>query len=135
MDTFKNLISLFGAAALVWLSAAVVGVVSSNTEIQNAALILAFLTTLIFGLVAGLTAIDNQDKATAEASRGKHEKAKRDAAAAQDARLALLLSLLSEDERESLKSRLIDDLSADGEAVSLAELLAAQDEARGVRRA
>lgn len=135
MDTFKNLISLFGAAALVWLSAAIVGVVSSNTEIQNAALILAFLTTLIFGLVAGLNSIDGQHKVGSGKAREPYEKAKRDTAVAQDARLALLLSLLSEDERESLKTRLIDDLSADGEAVSLAELLAAQDEARGVRRA
>jgi hypothetical protein len=55
------------------------------------------------------------------------EKAKRDSG--QDARLALLLELLDEDERQALKRRLVDDLSGDGETISLAQLLDAEQEA------
>ncbi len=93
------------------------------------AVILAFLSTLVFGLVAGLTQIDRISKERKATSQQK--KAKRGMPdASQDARLALLLALLSEEERESIKTRLLDDLAADGEALSLAELLAAQEAER-----
>jgi hypothetical protein len=54
------------------------------------------------------------------------DKAKRGATGG-DARLALLLELMEEDERQALKKRLLDNLSADGEAVSLADLLTIQN--------
>lgn len=56
------------------------------------------------------------------------EKAKRDTRNnTEDARLALLVQLMDEDERQSFKRRLVDDLRADGEALPLADLLASQE--------
>jgi hypothetical protein len=45
----------------------------------------------------------------------------------EDARLGLLISLLTPDQRDALTARLADELDADGEAVSLADLLAEQE--------
>ena len=55
-----------------------------------------------------------------------HEKAKRVISGDEDARFGLLLSLLTPDERDALKSRLAEELNAEGEIVSLADLLAEQ---------
>jgi hypothetical protein len=56
------------------------------------------------------------------------DKAKRDMRSeTSDPRLALLVQLMGEDEREILKRRLVDDLRADGETLPLADLLTAQD--------
>ncbi|MBN2304150.1 MAG: hypothetical protein JXQ72_06730 [Anaerolineae bacterium] len=44
-----------------------------------------------------------------------------------DARLSLLIALMSERERDAIRQQLTGDLDADGEALSLADLIAAQD--------
>jgi hypothetical protein len=61
------------------------------------------------------------DKTSSKAKRVG--KSKRDSAQPDDMRLALLLDLLEPDERIILKQRLVNDLSADGEALPLADLL------------
>lgn len=124
-ESLQQLIMLAGTTLLIWFSVGVVTIATGNTEIQNVAIILAFLTTLTFGLIAGLNQIESL-KVSGNAS--PQEKAKRDAAAAHDARMDLLLSLLNEGEREALKERLIGDVTGDGEALTLAELLAAQED-------
>lgn len=58
------------------------------------------------------------------------EKAKRQGADHYDPRAALLMDLLDAEEKEELKRRLMDDLSADGDALSLNELLSEQHEQR-----
>jgi hypothetical protein len=104
----------------IWLTAIAVAAISTNHTYTNGAVALAFLSTVSLWLIAGLKLID-------EKLPPAHEKAKRDSAT--DARLTLLLDLLDEDERQALKRRLIDDLSGDGEAISLAQLLDAEQQA------
>ena len=61
---------------------------------------------------------------TEEGSKAKRVgKAKRANTQPDDMRLALLLDLLEPDERLILKQRLMSDLSADGEALPMADLL------------
>lgn len=64
------------------------------------------------------------------AEHSHQEKAKRRGADQSDPRTALLMDLLDAEEKEQLKRRLIDDLSADGDALSLNELLSDQHEQR-----
>ncbi|HVO71224.1 MAG TPA: hypothetical protein VMT24_14335 [Aggregatilineaceae bacterium] len=104
----------------IWLTVIAVAAISTNHTYTNGAVALAFLSTISLWLVAGLKLID-------EKLPSAREKAKRDSG--QDARLALLLELLDEDERQALKRRLVDDLSGDGETISLAQLLDAEQEA------
>ena len=83
-----------------------------------------FITILAaFGLSVTLWlvwALSYDRKASSAAEKSKRH------AGSEDARLALLLELMDDDERQALKQRLADELSSDGEAVSLAQLLAAQ---------
>ncbi len=59
-------------------------------------------------------------------------KSKREPEQGADVRAALLAQLLDDDERQALKRELLADLKADGEAVSLADLLG--DQASAERR-
>jgi hypothetical protein len=106
----------------------------------------AFVSTALLGdsspvsILAGLTALGGSaalwivwalnilDPGQAERFQALNEKAKR--GPNDDARLSLLLHLMSDDERQSLKQRLADELGSDGESVSLAALLAAQNKPR-----
>jgi hypothetical protein len=109
----------------IWLTAIGVAVISADHTYTNGAVALAFLSTVTLWLVAGLKLID-------EKLPPAREKAKRDAG--DDARLALLLDLMDEDERQALKQRLMDDLGGDGESISLAQLLDAEQEMARQRR-
>ena len=99
-----------------------VDVISGTGWMTDAAVVLAFLSTIAIWIVQGLSAVEDTPPT-------QHEKAKHQPDEThEDARLALLLQLMDEDERAMFRQRLIDDLSADGEAVPLADLLAAQEE-------
>lgn len=118
-------IGMMLAASLgLWLGVVFVSVVASS-DMTDFAAMMAFLATGALWLIWGLSMID--DKSSSETQ----EKAKRQPG--EDARLALLLQLMDEDERQTLKQRLADELSADGEAISLAELLAAGRDHRDAR--
>lgn len=132
MDTLRKFVIVAGSLLLIWLATAMVAAISDNTGIQDTAVILAFLATLLFGMVAGFDSIGRRSKETSSRAKSA-EKAKRDVTPAQDARLDLLLALLSSEERESLKHQLIDDLTGEGEVLSLADLLAAQEAGREYR--
>ncbi len=110
--------ALVAASLLIWVSVALVEVLAGSGLITGIAVLAAFGSTLALWLVWGLSLVDE----TAES----REKAKR--STGDDTRLALLLELLNDDERHALKERLLDDLSADGEALPLASLLEAQDD-------
>lgn len=91
--------------------------------IFTAAAILAFLGSMALWLVFGLDQIGVMTDET-----GHLEKAKRDSTSGgEGARLALMLSLMTPDERGALKARLAEELRADGETLTLADLLAEQD--------
>jgi hypothetical protein len=124
MDRLGRFAPMFVASLLIWLGVLMVDVVSHTEPMTNVAVFLAFLCMLALWLVWGLDQVGGGHYES-------HEKAKRDSDT--EVRLALLLELLDEDERQALKRRLMDDLSGDGEAISLAQLLDAEQQAAGQR--
>lgn len=111
------------ATLFIWFSVAMVDVISARSWMTDAAVVLAFLCTISIWVVQGLDAVGSSTQQPKQ-----REKAKRHAPTEDDARLALLLHLMDEDERARLRQQLMDDLNADGEAVPLADLLAAQED-------
>ena len=125
VDTLRKVFFMTVASLVIWLMVAMVDAATGSSEFAtNAAAIIAFLCTMSIWLVWGLAQID---QLRGDESEEETEKAKRTAAGTDDARIALLLSLLDDDQRQALQQRLVEDLSADGEAVPLADLLAEQD--------
>jgi hypothetical protein len=88
----------------------------------EAAALFAFLSTLGVWLALVLPVLLRREATSAPG------KAKRHADSGEDARLSLLIALMSEEERRAVRERLEGELGADGEAISLADLLAAQEE-------
>jgi len=99
---------------------------TNSQLITSIAVLAAFGSTLSLWLVWGLNTIEQQKLVAQEQSKAKRS-------GGDDARLALLLALLTDEERRALKQRLLDDLAADGEAVSLADLLDESQSARARR--
>jgi len=126
VDTLRRVFYMTVASLAIWFCVGMVDVATSSSGATNAAAVLAFLCTMSIWLVWGLAQIDQLHMGGSQSS--EQEKAKRSPADNGDARVALLLSLLDDDERQALKQRLVDDLGADGEAVPLADLLAEQEE-------
>jgi hypothetical protein len=117
-NKFKSLMMMIIATLGLWFGVAMMDVVtSSDPGLIDFAAVMALLATVALWLVWGLANIENKPRET-------REKAKRKPA--EDARLALLLELMDEDSRQRLQQRLADELSSDGEVVSLAQLLGAQ---------
>lgn len=123
-EMLKHVGALILSTLALFFLAALVSVATDSSAIQNVALLVAFLSALSFWLVF---ALDYQKNYSRPTQTQPQEKAKR-GVDSEDAKLALLLSMLSAEERANLKTRLIDDLTADGEALTLAELLAAQEQ-------
>lgn len=122
MSKWQGFLVNFVATLAIWLGVAIMDGVSraGSNDVFDFALLAAFGTTIALWVIWALTP-------PAEKKESPDEKAKR-TATEHDSRLALLLSLMDEDERQSLKRRLAEELDADGEAVTLAQLLAAQDD-------
>jgi type VI protein secretion system component VasK len=111
------------ATLFMWLAVALTDAatgqgIPGRDAIMFIAILTAFGLSVTLWLVWALT--DYSKKAPPPAA----EKSKRHTES-EDTRLALLLELMNEDERQALKQRLTDGLSGDGEAISLAQLLAA----------
>jgi hypothetical protein len=121
MEPFKKLGTLLVATCVIWLSVVAVGRVDDGEFVRAVALLLALISTMTIWSMWALNEYGISMDGT------PREKAKRDAGSGEDPRLALLLSLITPDERDALRSRLADELNADGEAVSLVDLLAEQD--------
>jgi hypothetical protein len=117
---------LLAATILIWVGMGIVDALANSQLITSIAVLAAFGSTLSLWLVWGLNTIEQQ-KLTAQ----EQHKTKR--AGDDEARLALLLALLTDDERRALKQRLLDDLAADGEALPLAALLDESQRARSGR--
>lgn len=125
IDTLKTFGMVAIATVGIWFGVAMVDAITGNSGARDAAAILAFLSTMAIWLVLGLDQLGKPSGAISQ------KKAKREAGSTgEDARVALLMSLLTPDERAALKSRLADELSGDGEAVTLADLLGEQESAR-----
>jgi len=113
------------ATAMIWAAVALVRLIGGpDIGILDFALFAALGSTVAIWLVWVFVSIDEAKKIPANERKAKRT------AADDDARLSLLLHMLDEDERRALRQRLRDDLSTDGEAVALDDLL---DERRARR--
>lgn len=119
-DLFEGSGPLLVATAIIWLSTAVVALIGLHAFVSSAAVILALLSTItIWSLWA-------MDRLGIELDDGSpREKSKR--SVDEDARLSLLLAVLTPDERSAVRARLAEQLEGDGESLSLADLLADQE--------
>lgn len=113
------------ATVIIWAGVAAMKLLSPDEDLITFGLIVGFGSTVALWLVWTFSTYQSEEpEQTAE-------KAKRTAstsAAPDDARIALLLQLMDDEDRRELKRRLMDEVSADGESMALADLLAAQDE-------
>ncbi|NLE44873.1 MAG: hypothetical protein GX620_09145 [Chloroflexi bacterium] len=122
METVKRVRVLVVATVIIWLSVVVVGQIDGTEFVQGAAAILAIISTMTIWSLWALDAYGISVDGT------PREKVKHDAGMEEDPRLSLLLSLLTPDERDALRSRLAGELEADGESLPLADLLAEQEQ-------
>lgn len=105
------------ATLVSWLTIGlVVAVTEPGAFVRDAVIVIAVLTTAVMWAGWGATTSSGTHAAAAES-----EKAKRRAGS--DPSVALLLELLSDDERAEIKERLLERVQADGELTSLAELV------------
>ncbi|WP_119065640.1 hypothetical protein [Aggregatilinea lenta] len=112
------------ATVIIWAGVAAMKILTPVEELITFGLVGGFGSTVALWLVWTFSTYQSGE------TEQTAEKAKRAATSAtpEDARVALLLQLMDDEDRRELKRRLMDDLSADGESVALADLLAAQGE-------
>lgn len=122
LEPFKKVGSLLIATFIVWFTVLAVRFIDAGAVANTAAVIVALISTMTIWTMWALDeygiSMDGQPR----------EKTKRETNSAEDPRLALLLSLFTPDERSALRSRLANELNEEGESVSLADLLAGQDQ-------
>ena len=124
----QRLVPTVVATLICWLSMGlVVALTPSGAFIRDVVMVFAFLATAMLWVMWAV--VGNSASAMMAAAS---EKAKRRTGS--DPNVALLLELLSEDERAEIKERLLDRYQADGEMTSLAELVDDQDERTRQRR-
>ncbi len=121
MEMLGKLRILLIATCVIWLSVVLVWAAADITIVHAAAAILALISTMT---IWSMWALNEYGISVDETP---HEKAKRVTGSNEDARLGLLISLLTPDERDALKSRITEGLNAEGEVVSLADLLEEQE--------
>ncbi len=124
MTKWSGLVANSIATLFFWLAAALAAqAAGESNDFVNAIAILAALgCTIALWMVWAFSALD-QSRQLPEQSA---EKAKR--SVSQDDRVALLMGLMTETEREAVKQRLLDGFQTDGESIPLAELLAEQEQ-------
>ena len=121
-DIIRKIAMLIVSTLAIWFGVGMVDAAIGGDMTMTAA-ILAFLGTMALWLVFGLSQIGLITQTTARSEKAKRQSTSDSA----DERLALMLSLMTPNERDELKARLADELQADGEALPLADLLAEQD--------
>lgn len=105
------------ATLVIWAVVLLAGLVAGfGAGIISFALVGAIGSTVALWLVWAFMSLDALSKAA------QSEKSKR-SAPEDDVRLSLLLQLLDDDERQTIKRRLRDELGTDGEAIGLDDLL------------
>jgi type VI protein secretion system component VasK len=125
LDKLVRVGLLIVATLGIWMAVAMMDVVTGSSHLTNFAAIIAFLSTIALWLVWGLSNLESRQQASKEKTKRKP---------AEDARLALLLELMDEDDRQALKQRLMDEIGGDGEVIPLAELLETEEKRSGQRR-
>lgn len=116
----NSLIANVVATIMLWLSVFAIRLISGEVDgVTTFGIIVAIGTTAVIWMVWAFS-VQEEDK------KDPTEKAKR-SAASDEGRMSLLLELLDDNERQALKQRLINDMGTDGEMVSLADLLGAQE--------
>lgn len=124
MDRWQTFLRTLFASVFLWLGVVAAKLVGADEGMFGFTVFAAFGGNVALWLVWAFTVYgDSEDEGAAS------EKAKRGAERPDDARIRLLLELMDEDDRRALKQRLMDEVTADGEVVPLAELLAAQEDA------
>ncbi len=120
----NSVVSGVVGTVFIWVAVLMVRSIGGATApMFNFALLIGFLATVGLWLSWAVMAFQQSG------AEQWHEKAKR-SPAEDDARLSrMLLQMLDEDERRTLKHRLRDDLRADGQAISLDELVARGEQA------
>jgi hypothetical protein len=116
----QKVIPTLVATLICWLSAGLaLAVTPSGASVREVVIGFAFLATAMLWVRWAYARDGRGDTAVVS------EKAKRHAG--NDPTAALLLELLSEDERREVKERLLDRLQTDGETSPLADLLDDQE--------
>jgi hypothetical protein len=122
MESLAKLRTLLIATCIVWLSVALTWVAIDIAFVRGVAAILALISTTTIWSLWAL----NEYGISVDGLPHEQGKVKRVAGSDEDTRLGLLLALLTPDERDALKSRITQELNAEGEVVSLADLLEEQ---------
>lgn len=130
MNQYQKLGALVIATAVAWLSVLLVAVIINEELVIGAAALMAVLATITIWSMWGLDAYG----LSVDGTPRQVEKPKRAVAGEDDARLALLLTMLTPDERDAVRERLLSDLQDDGEVVTLAELLDTEGQSEGQTR-
>ena len=121
---FLRMLGLFVVAAVVF--AVVFEIASHDSDIAIVVLFVMFAIGLAQAMKFVCPLIVSTVRDVGELSR---EKAKHiPAHSAEDARLSLLLALMTPDERDELKARLVDEIGFDEDVLPLANLLARQQD-------
>ncbi len=121
-DTKKPLQTGISATIAFWLAAAFLNSMTGNVAIiQAVAGLIAFTATLAIWIILAWDQLPVRS-----VSDTTEQKMKRPDAYPRDDRLALLVALLSEHERQALQARLVDELDSDGE-IRLADLLVEEE--------
>ncbi|MBN2303896.1 MAG: hypothetical protein JXQ72_05435 [Anaerolineae bacterium] len=138
MPLLKKLALNVIVTVVIWLSlVAAMWLVDGGEIVRIGGAILALISTMTLWVMWAMVELGidmdssssaNRLAAANSPARVYHEKPKRDSGEAEDARVSLLLAMLTPDERDSIRSRLVDDLSTDGESLSLADLIAQQEQ-------
>ncbi len=122
-ETLEKMIPLLAATVIGWLCVTVIALLNIHVFVSGGAMIMALFFTMVMWTMWAL----DQYGIDVDGTSHKTEKPKREDAVGEDARTALLLALLTPDERDALKMRLADELRGDGETITLADLLDDQD--------
>ena len=122
--TLQKLAPNLIATLVSWVTIGlVVAVTEPGAFVRDAVIVIAVFSTVVMWASWGAT-ISTASRSAADES----EKAKRRAGS--DPNVALLLEMLSEDERREIKERLLDQIQSDGELSSLADLVGDRDAQR-----
>ena len=109
------------ATVFIWVAVAMVRLIGGpDVGMLDFALFAGLGATVALWLVWAFVAMDAAKNAAQRAQ--EQQKAKRAPSGDEDPRLSVLLSLLDDSERRTLKDRLRDELSSDGEAIALDDL-------------
>jgi len=120
MNRPNSVVSNLVATIAIWFSVVLARLLLPHEQgVLIASALAAMGTSILIWMVWAFNQLE-------AAKKESGEKTKRDTRP--DSRLSLLLELMDEDERQALKRRLAEDLSTDGEIVSLADLLKAQEQ-------